>query len=60
MRFGNWNVMCLYGAGSLAAAAAAAAATSELGRCKLHLVGVQEGRWDREGTVRAGGYIVCP
>jgi len=52
--------MCLYGAGSLAAAAAAAAATSELGRCKLHLVGVQEGRWDREGTVRAGGYIVCP
>ena len=28
----------------------------ELARCKLVLVGVQEVRWDKRGTVRAGGY----
>jgi hypothetical protein len=28
----------------------------ELGRYKLDLVGVQEVRWDREGTIRAGDY----
>ena len=50
MRFGTWNVRSLYMAGSFTAAA------RELGRCKLDLVGVQEVRWDREGTVRAGEY----
>ena len=32
------------------------AAARELARYKLELVGVQEVRWDREGSVRAGGY----
>ena len=48
MRFGIWNVKSLYRAGSFRAAA------SELARYKLDLVGVQEVRWDRGGTVRAG------
>jgi len=50
MRFGIWNVRSLYRAGSLTAAA------SELARYKLDLVGVQEVRWDRGGTIRAGDY----
>jgi len=45
MRFGTWNVRSLYRAGSFIAAA------RELARYKLDLVGVQEVRWDREGTV---------
>jgi hypothetical protein len=48
MRFGTWNVMSLYRAGSLMAAA------RELTRYKLNLAGVQEVRWDKEGTVRKG------
>ena len=48
---GTWNVKSLYRAGSLTAAA------RELARYKLDLVGVQEVRWDRGGTVRAGDYI---
>jgi hypothetical protein len=34
------------------------AAARELARytCKLDLVGVQEVRWDKEGTVKAGDY----
>jgi hypothetical protein len=44
---GTWNVRILYRAGSLAAA-------RELTRYKLDLVGVQEVRWNKEGTVRAG------
>jgi hypothetical protein len=50
MRFGMWNVRCLYRAGSLPAAA------RELARYKLDLVGVQEVRWDKWDTVRAGNY----
>jgi len=50
-----WNVSSLYRAGSLAAAAAAA---RELARYKLDLVGVQEVRWDKGGTVSAGGCII--
>ena len=38
---GRWNVRSLYRAGSLTAAA----------RYKLDLVGVQEVRWDKGGTV---------
>jgi len=53
MRFGNWNVRCLYEAGSLTAAA------RKLGRYKLDLVGFQEVRWDKGGRVRAGDYIFC-
>jgi len=51
MRFGTWNVMSLYRAGSITAAA------RELARYKLDLVGVQEVRWDKRGTVSAGDYI---
>jgi len=50
LRFGTWNVRSLYRAGSLTAAA------RELARCKLDLVGVQEVRLDKGGTVRAGDY----
>ena len=32
------------------------AAARELARYKLDLVGAEEVRWDREGTVRAGDY----
>ena len=42
--------MSLYRAGTLMAAA------RELGRYKLDLVGVQEVRWEKEGTVKAGDY----
>ena len=50
MRFGLWNVRNLYMAGSLTTAA------RELARYRLDLVGVQEVRWDKGGTVRAGDY----
>ena len=49
---GTWNVRSLYRTGSLTAAA------TELARYKLDLVGVQEVRWDKGGTVRAGDYIL--
>jgi hypothetical protein len=49
---GTWNVRSLYRAGSLTAAA------RELAGYKLDLVGVQEVRWDKEGTVRTGEYNV--
>jgi hypothetical protein len=32
------------------------AAARELARYKLDLVGLQEVRWDKEGTVKAGDY----
>ena len=47
---GTWNVRSLYRAGSLTAV------TMELARYKLDLVGVQEVRWDKGGTVREGDY----
>jgi hypothetical protein len=51
MRFGTWNFRSLYRSGSLTAIA------RELSRYKLDLVDVQEVRWDKRGTVRAGDYI---
>jgi hypothetical protein len=51
MRFGTWNVRILYRAGSLITAA------KEISKYKLHLVGVEEVRWDRGGTEPAGEYI---
>jgi len=48
MSLGTWSVRRLYRPGSFTAAA------RELARYKLYLVGVQEVRWDKEGTVRAG------
>ena len=50
MKLGTWNVGSLYRAGSLKAAA------RELGRYKLDVMGVQEVRWDKGGTVREGDY----
>ena len=47
---GTWNVRSLYRTGSLTAAA------RELARYKLDLVGVQEVRWEKGATVRAGDY----
>jgi len=50
MKLGTWNVRSFYRAGSLKAAA------RELAKYKLDVVGVQEVRWEKEGTVRAGDY----
>jgi exonuclease III len=47
---GTWNVRSLYRAGSHRAAA------REISRYKLDVVGVQEVRWDKGGTVQAGDY----
>ena len=47
-------VLGMYRAGSFTQAAVAAA--RELARYKLDLVGLQEVRWEREGTVRARDY----
>jgi len=51
IRFGSWNVRSLYRAASFTAAA------KELARYKLDFMGVQEVRWDKWGTVRAGDYV---
>jgi exonuclease III len=50
MKIGTWNIRSLYRAGSFKAAA------REFVGCKLDVVGVQEVRWDKGGTVRAGDY----
>jgi hypothetical protein len=50
MRFGTWDIRCLYRTGSLKTAA------GELRKCKLDLVGVEEVRWEKGGTERAGSY----
>jgi len=50
MKLGTWNVRSFYTAGSFKAAA------REFARYKLDVVGVQEVRWDKGGTVRAGEY----
>jgi len=50
MKIGTWNIRSLYRTGSLMAAA------RELARYKLDVVGVQEVRWDKRDTVRAGDY----
>jgi exonuclease III len=51
MKFGTWNVRSLYMAGLFTAAA------RELARYKLDLVGVQEVRWDKWVTARAGDFF---
>jgi len=50
MKIGTWSIRNLHRAGSLKAAA------RELVSYKLDVVGVQEVRWDKGGTVRAGDY----
>jgi hypothetical protein len=52
MRFGIWNVKCLYMAGSLMVV------SRELSRYKLDLLGVQEIRWECGGPEPAGEYTV--
>ena len=47
---GSWNVRSLCRAGTLMASA------RELARYKLDLAGLQEVRWEKEGTVKAGDY----
>ena len=47
---GTWNVRTLYRVGAIMVAA------RELARYKLDLVGVQEVRWEKVGTVKAGDY----
>jgi len=51
---GTWNIRSLYRAGSLMAVA------RELARYKLNLVGVQEVRWDKGVTVKAGDSRLIP
>ena len=51
MRFSTWIVRSLYKSGFLTIAA------RELAKCKLDLVGVQEIRWDKGGTVRVCDFI---
>jgi exonuclease III len=50
LKLSTWNVSSLYSAGSLRAA-------RELARYKLDFVGVDEVRWDKGGTTRAGDCI---
>jgi hypothetical protein len=50
MRFGLWNVKSLYRTGALMTV------SRELARYKLHLVGVQQVRWEGGGTKPAGEY----
>jgi len=50
MKIGNWKFRSPYRAGSLKAAA------RELSRYKLDVVGLQEVRWEKWGTVREGDY----
>jgi len=50
MRFGTWNVRSLYRLGSLATVA------RELATYTCGLAGVQEVRWEKRDTVRAGDY----
>jgi hypothetical protein len=50
LRFGTWNDSSLCRSGSLKTVA------RELGKYKLDLVGVQEFRWEKEGTERAEDY----
>jgi len=50
MKIGIWNVRSLYRARSFKAA------VRELARYKLDVVGVQEVKWDKGGTVRERDY----
>jgi hypothetical protein len=48
MKFGTWNVRSLYRSRSFTTVA------REFARYKLGLLVVQQGRWDKGGTVRVG------
>ena len=53
MRFGTWNVKSLYRAGELSLV------TSEIDKCRIDLVGVQEVRWEGSGTLESANYTLC-
>jgi exonuclease III len=50
MRFSAWNMKSMYRSGSITTA------VRELARYKLELMSLQEVRWDKGGTARAGDY----
>jgi exonuclease III len=50
MRFGTWNVRSMHRAGLLRSV------REEISKYKLDLVGVQEVKWDGDGTELAGKY----
>jgi hypothetical protein len=50
MRVGTWNVRSMYRTGALRVVG------EEILKYKLHLVGIQEVRWDRGGTEPADQY----
>jgi exonuclease III len=50
MRFGTWNVRSLYRVGAIRSV------VEELEKYKLHLVGVQEVRWEGEGYQTVDNY----
>jgi hypothetical protein len=50
IRFGTWNIRSIHRAGSLRVVG------KEISKYKLHLVGVQEVRWDGGGTELEGEY----
>jgi hypothetical protein len=51
MRFGTWNVKCLYRVGSLMTV------SKEPSKCTLDLVEVQEVKWEGGGTEPADKYF---
>jgi hypothetical protein len=53
MKFGTWNDGSPYRSGTLSTI------SRELAKYKLSLVCVQEVRWEKESTVRAGKYFFC-
>ena len=50
MRFGAWNVRSLYRAGALGLV------TSKIEKYRMDLVGVQEVRWEDNGSLDSGNY----
>jgi len=52
MRFGTWNVRSLYRSKSFTTVA------REFARFKLGLLVVQQGRWDKGGTVKVGFFFI--
>jgi hypothetical protein len=51
MKYGTWNIRSLYRSRSITTVA------REFARYKLGLLVVQQGRWNRGGTVRVGVFF---
>jgi hypothetical protein len=52
MKFGTWNARSIYNAGLLTSV------VEEVSKYKLNLVGVQEIRWNRGGSIEGGMRIM--